>query len=272
MSWKEWRAVERGDLAVIGDPIAHSLSPVMQNAALRHAGLSWGYQAVRVPLEEFDEALGHLAACGLWGLNVTVPIKEAAFAWCTDVDPRLGAANTLDLRTPGRGTNTDAPGFMDTLAELGVQPCRAVVLGAGGSARAVAVALCDAGFQVALHNRTSDRARALRGETGLAIEILEEPVLTGGGLVVNATSAGLGGEAPYVAWETAEPGALAYDLMYGPAQTAFCEAAEARGLRSTDGLAMLVAQGARSFTWWLDIPAPRQAMMRALDEHRRSNR
>ncbi|MCW5938392.1 MAG: shikimate dehydrogenase [Fimbriimonadaceae bacterium] len=260
MSFFEWREAPPGDFAVVGDPVAHSLSPRMHQAAYASMGLDLTYRAVRVPRGDLAAALQRLAGTGYRGVNVTVPLKEEAFALTRGGDPRLGAVNTVAL--PGlEATNTDAPGFLVT---LDVEPGPALVLGAGGSARALAVALHDRGFQVRLFNRSADRARALTDRSGVPILVMPEPDPSDCSLILNATSAGLQGQAPKVIWERAVPGALAYDLLYGPGSRPFLKEAAQRGLRTQDGLGLLVEQGALAFEWWLQAQAPRGAMMEAV--------
>lgn len=257
-----WRDAPVAQFAVIGDPIEHSRSPEMHAAAFRSLGLP--YRTVRVHVEpgEVDEALEHLASIGFLGVNVTVPHKEAAWRWSgrsgDGLSARIGAANTLRLATR-ECINTDGPGFVDTLESL---PERALLLGAGGSARAIAASLEDAGVELTIWNRTRERAEALKRELDLQAEILDEPDLAGFDLIVNATSAGLHGGGPGLEWGVAKPSALAYDLVYG--STPFLEAAAARGLQTMDGIPLLVAQGARSLEWWLGVEAPRAAMLKAL--------
>jgi len=157
----DWPDAMPTDFAVIGDPVAHSWSPRMMAAAFGALGLPWHYGAIRVPLGEFEAAVSHLADLGVRGVNITVPLKEAAFAWARDIDAAsqsLGALNTLDLQN-GRGTNTDAPGFLDLLDRFAPKGGRALLLlGAGGTARALAPVLLAAGWTVRIANRTRARA------------------------------------------------------------------------------------------------------------------
>lgn len=268
MSAFEWRDAPAGPAyAVIGDPVGHSLSPAMQNAAFEALGMTDRYVAVRVPEAEFGPALTRLAATGFRGLNVTVPLKRAALLWADRPDAlsmRIGVANTLNL-IERSATNTDSPGFAVALAELSPRAgSTAVLLGAGGAARAVAVALADAGFALRIYNRTASRAERLLRELGLQGEVLDAPSARDAGVVVNATSAGVRGEALWVEWEGCEPDAVAMDLAYGPAAEPFVGQARRLGLRACDGKAMLVAQGALAFEWWTGIPAPREVMLRAI--------
>ncbi len=263
----QWREAPRAEFAVIGDPIAHSLSPVMQGAALRALGLPHRYVAVRVPKEEFEPALEHLVELGYQGLNVTVPLKEHAFRWARtmgDDDRRIGALNTLRLEDRS-GTNTDAPGFLEVLKELGVTPPGPVcLLGAGGSARALLVALSGAGYAVRAYNRTLAKLRALVRELGVDARVMEQPDPEGCVAVVNTTSAGMTGQSLGVPWSRAPKGALAVDLFYATEPTLFLREAQGFGLTIADGRRMLVAQGALSLAWWLGKTAPREAMLEAI--------
>ena len=259
----EWREAPVGDFAVIGDPVDHSMSPRMHEAAYAALGLEYRYSAIRVPMHEVSAALDRLAELGYRGVNVTVPDKAEALKWANapnDLAIRIGAANTLDFRDRS-AINTDAPGFLDTLTEFEFSgEATALILGAGGSARALAVALSDANFIVSVWNRTASRATEIASEFGL--ETVGVPH-AGYDLVVNTTSAGLQKESLPIDWSQAKPGSLAYDLVY--AQTLFLSAAASNGMRTVDGRKLLVAQGARSLEWWLGMEAPRAAMLRAIN-------
>src|SRR5262249_45726216 len=132
---------------------------------------------------------------------------------------------------------------------------RVLLLGAGGSARAIALALADAGYTLRLWNRTRERAEQMVDFLGIAGEVIEEPAATSCSLVVNTTSASLAGEALSINWTGYEPGAVAYDLMYGPPAELFLGSAKDAGMRAMDGKELLVAQGARSFEWWTGLQA-----------------
>ncbi|MCO5297426.1 MAG: shikimate dehydrogenase [Fimbriimonadaceae bacterium] len=268
MSVFEWRDAPDGlAYAVLGDPVGHSWSPAMHNAAFEALGMRERYGAIRVPSGELRAALERLAAQGARGVNITVPLKAEALAWASHPDAlavRVGAANTLDLAA-GRATNTDVPGFREALEGLDPLPRSvAVLLGAGGAARAAAVALADAGFELRVFNRTRARAEQMLAELGLDGTVLEEPNARDAGVVVNATSGGLHGDGVAVDWDGLAPGAVAMDLAYGPAAEPFVRAATGRVARVADGKSMLVAQGALSFEWWTGIRAPREVMLRAI--------
>ena len=253
-------------LGVCGWPVAHSRSPQMHNAALAAAGLDgWRYLRMPLPPELFAETVRALPAAGFRGVNVTIPHKQAALALAdraSDAARAIGAANTLTFSGGAiEADNTDAPGL---LAALGESPAgrTALVLGAGGAGRAAAWALTTAGAaDVAIWNRTPERARALAAELG-ARAVEKVPVAD---IVVNCTSVGLSdAEATFKALpvEADELGAgsLVVDMVYRAGETRFLEAARTRGARVVDGLEILVAQGAASFERWTGMEAPREAM------------
>jgi shikimate dehydrogenase len=260
--FSEWRDAPSADFAVIGDPVEHSRSPRMHQAAYAALDLGYRYAAIRVDSGEVGSALDHLAAIGYRGANVTVPHKQAALACAAKPDQlslRIGAANTLDFRD-GSATNTDAPGFAHVVgATMGAVPARALVLGAGGSSRAICVALTDMGSNVSIWNRTPANAASLADEFNL--NVVDRPAVCGFDLVVNATSASLGAAPLPIDWSKPMPEATAIDLVYG--DTAFLDSAIGAGMSAVDGLPLLVEQGALSFEWWFGTAAPRSAMAEA---------
>jgi shikimate dehydrogenase len=247
---------------VLGFPVAHSRSPAMMAAAFAELGLDWRYLKLPVPPERFVETARALPASGYRGANVTIPHKLAAHALADERTPAaaaIGAANTLTFEH-GRvlADNTDAGGLSDALGE-GVHGRTALVLGAGGAGRAAVWALRDAGAEVAVWNRTPERARELAAEMGVAHA--ERPGLPAD-VLVNATSLGLHGEDLPAELEPA-PAAVVLDLVYGDEPTALCRWAEAGGARVVEGLEVLVRQGARSLERWTGRTAPLDAMRRA---------
>ena len=255
-------------LGVAGWPVAHSRSPAMFAPALRELGLDWRYVALPLPPERFTETALALGASGYRGINVTLPHKIAAHDLADQRTPAaaaIGAANTLTYEDGTiEADNTDAGGFLDA---LGGEPrgLRCTVLGAGGSARAVVWALLDAGAaEVAIWNRTPERARRLAGELGATAA--ERP--RAADLIVNCTVVGLGGagdEAEAVAavgLADVDPPAIFFDLVYGEEKTPLARWAERGGARVVDGLEMLVRQGARSLERWAGRPAPLDALRR----------
>ena len=256
-------------LAVIGWPVDHSRSPVMQNAALAATGLDgeYAYERIAVAPDAFEATVRALPAQGFHGVNVTIPHKEAALALATDASDEaraIGAANTLTFGADGaiRADNTDAPGLLDALGDP--PPKTAMVLGAGGSARAAAYALRSVGAAVAVWNRTSARARRLASDLGAAA--VEAPVLAE--VLVNCTSAGMQDrpdsfkEMPVNADDLGEY-ACVVDLVYRDGGTELLRQAGRRGCRCVDGLEILVRQGARSFQIWTGRSAPLDVMRRA---------
>ena len=263
----EWREAPKAEFAVIGDPVKHSLSPKMHQAAYDSLGLPYRYVAVRVDPGEVGAAFHRLKSLGYIGVNVTVPHKEEALAQAEIVEPlaaQVRAANTFRLNDMAC-INTDAPGFLDTLASFDPSQKQALVLGAGGSARALIVALIGAGWSIRLYNRTHQKATAIAEDIGTEnLVVVQTPDPTGMALILNTTSASLAGEELPIPWEQADRSAWAYDLMYSKEPTPFLARAAAQGLITVDGLPMLVAQGARAFEWWLGLAAPRDAMMGAM--------
>jgi shikimate dehydrogenase len=267
-------SAEARRLGVLGWPVAHSLSPRMQNAALQARGMSdWSYQALPVPPELFAETVRALPGAGFRGANVTIPHKAAALALADRPSPvasAIGAANTLLFEPGGEimAENTDAPGL---IAALGFEPrgLSALVLGAGGSARAAVWALLDAGASpVSIFNRTPERAGALAGELGG--NAVPEPVEAD--LLVNCTSVGLDAsdeESAVLAQLGLSRERLAsyphvVDLVYAERATALIALARAGGATAVDGREVLLAQGALSFELWTGLAAPLEAMRTAL--------
>jgi shikimate dehydrogenase len=256
-------------LAVIGWPVDHSRSPAMHSAALAATGLDgeYAYERLAVAPDAFEQTVRGLPAQGFAGVNVTIPHKEAALALATDASDEaraIGAANTLTFGADGtiRADNTDAPGLLDALGDP--PPRTALVLGAGGSARAAAYALRSVGAAVAVWNRTSARAVRLAGDLGVAA--VEAPVAAE--VLVNCTSAGMHDgsetfkEMPVSADDLGEY-ACVVDLVYRDGATELLRQAERRGCRCVDGLEILVRQGARSFQIWTGRSAPLDVMRRA---------
>lgn len=264
-------------VALLGDPVSHSLSPVIQNAAFRAAGVPGVYLALRTGAESLEQMMRGIAGGGGAG-NVTVPHKEAAVAvldQATDAVRRTGACNTFWSESGEMwGDNTDVSGFRAAAAALmGGSPrgSRVLLIGAGGAARAVLAALEDDGAgEVVILNRSPERAAALLAhfEAGP----LRLSLARGGGglegarfdLVVNATSLGLRPEDPLPIPAEAVGGAAALDLVYSLGGTPWTRALLAAGVPTADGIEMLIRQGAEAFERWWDVPAPLDAMRAAL--------
>jgi len=253
---------------VLGWPVAHSLSPQMHAAAYAALGLEgWRYQRLPVPPELFADTVRALGAAGFAGANVTVPHKEAALAVAdeaTSAARAIGAANTLSFDGGAiAADNTDAPGLLAALP-IEIEGRAALVLGAGGSARAAVYALREAGARdVAVFNRTPERARALAADLGARVADTHD----GADLLVNCTSVGLDDpEALPLAAGTLDAYSAVVDLVYRPGGTRLVREARARGLPCADGLEVLVQQGARSLEIWTGRPAPVEAMRAAVAE------
>lgn len=264
--------------AVIGDPVRHSRSPVIMNAAFAAADLDWIYVAFEVGDGRVPDALAGMRALGIEGLSVTMPHKAAAAAAvdeCSEDARLLGAVNCVVNRHGVlTGHNTDGAGFLAALAgQVGVVPegLACAVVGAGGAARSVVQALARAGAsEVTVVNRTAGRAEAaadLAGRAGRVVapadaaQVLSEAVL-----VINATSVGMGeGPGGAVPFDPAvlHPGQWVVDLVYEPLRTPLLVAAEARGATAVDGLGMLVGQAAVAFELWTGTPAPVAVMATA---------
>lgn len=263
--------------AVLGDPVEHSASPRMHNAGFAARGLPHCYLRARIRPSELRRALSEARRLEVGGLNLTVPLKETALSLVDSLTPRaraIGAVNTI-VPTRGRliGDNTDGEGFLRSLqGRVRLNHARIVVLGAGGSARAVGTALAAHGTgTLVLANRTRARAEALatRLESQgprrrIEVTSLEDPaLLEDATLVVNTTSAGLHGEALPIRPATSRPACLFVDLVYGRS-TPFLRSATRARRAVADGSEMLLHQGALAFEAWTDLPAPILAMRRAL--------
>jgi shikimate dehydrogenase len=265
---------------VLGDPVDHSLSPAMHNAAFAACELPYLYLRYRVPTDALPQALAEARQLDMGGLNLTVPLKEVAITLLDDVTAearRIGAVNTIVFED-GRlhGDNTDARGFLRSLeGRVALDGAHVVLIGAGGSARAVGTALATAGCtHVTVANRSlaraSDLARALEDlgpirTTIASLDALEDGIgLADARLVVNTTSTGLEGEPIAVRHGATPHDCVFMDLVYGAQPTPFLRAAARARRRTLDGSGMLLHQGALAFEAWTGRPAPLDAMRRAL--------
>jgi shikimate dehydrogenase len=264
---------------ILGDPVAHSRSPAMQNAAFAAAGIDAVYVPFPVAAEDLEATMAGLHAAGVAGLNVTVPHKEAAARLAVSLRPRAracGAANTLIRTAKGWvGDNTDGAGLLAALAEQRFDPRgkNVLLIGAGGSARSVAHAFARAGTRLLIvANRTPKRAvdlvATLRRRDAYAadLRVLIDPEVLGRlDLVVNSTSTSLGGTAlPPIRFTATGRDLLCCDVMYGAKRSRFLEQARRAGRRTMDGSGMLLHQGALAFTLWTGVKAPVAVMRRAL--------
>jgi shikimate dehydrogenase len=248
---------------VVGWPVSQSRSPLLHNAWLARHGIDGAYVPLAVAPADFAEAVRGLRAAGFRGVNVTIPHKEAAFAVCDAVDEsarRAGAVNTLVFGAAGvRGFNTDGVGFVANLRAHGVRPEAgpALLLGAGGAARAIAAALMELGVAVSVANRSLGRAAALAAALpGLGVVDWEDRHAAVGecALLVNTSAAGmLGGEALRMDLSRSADGLAVADIVYVPRETALLRDAAARGLRAVGGLGMLLHQAVPGFAAWFGV-------------------
>jgi shikimate dehydrogenase len=274
-------------VGLIGWPIGHSVSPAMHNAALAELGLDWRYVGLPVDVEpagRIEDAVRGLRALGFRGSNVTVPHKQGVMPYLDHLTPAaaaIGAVNTIQVLDDGTliGDNTDARGFIADLVDHGIEPAglRALILGAGGSARAIVFGLAEAGAaDITVLNRTPAKAQALVDDMRTAFPTC--PIVAGSlpadlhaatdraALFVNCTSLGMSPQVDGLPWDETVPlhaNQIVYDLVYNPWQTRFLEMAERAGARAIGGFGMLVWQGALALEQWTGLPAPVDTMKQA---------
>lgn len=248
---------------VIGWPVAHSRSPRLHGFWLERYGIDGAYLPLAVQPPDFGTAVRGLLAAGFRGANVTIPHKEAAFALCDEVEPfarSAGAVNTL-LFEDGRisGRNTDGIGFLENLRQHGIEPTAgpALLLGAGGAARAIAAALRGVGITVTLTNRTADRAEALAAALPGCRTVpwpQRDEALADHALIVNTTSLGMAGHGALdLDLSRAVPHAAVSDIVYVPLETPLITRARALGLKTAPGLGMLLHQAVPGFAAWFGV-------------------
>lgn len=269
--------MSKNRVGVVGWPIAHSLSPAMHNAAFKALGMEdWLYDAMAIPPDIASYAAREPKRHGYIGINVTVPFKETALTWGKpDAKARaIGAVNTIDFRDD-TCTNTDVDGFMGDLQAHGVELAgKAIVLGAGGASRAAVYGLYQAGLDIAVVNRTSERAHemlkalgASGGVKNVQVLSLQEAAQWGAQLIVNSTSAGMWPKVDSTPWAEDVPfpeNVTLYDMVYKPAQTQLMQQCEAAGGQAIGGLGMLARQGAVAFKLWTGVEPPIDVMLDTL--------
>jgi len=259
---------------VAGHPIAHSLSPAMMTAWLEASGPAGRYVAFDIAPERFEAAVRALPALGISGLNVTVPHKEAALSVADRVSVTaraIGAANLLLAREDGlHADNTDAAGVGAALAAAGgIADGPAVLLGAGGAARAALHVLKPSGRTLRIVNRSTERARRLAKEFDVEAQIHDwasaSEALDDAVLVINATSLGMTGKpALEIDLASARPDAVVFDMVYAPLETALLKRARETGRRPVDGLEMLIGQARPSFEAFFGAPPPQDVPIKAI--------
>ncbi len=280
-------------LAVIGDPVAHSLSPAMHNAALAAAGIDLCYVRIRLAPEELSEGVERMQAAGFVGFNATIPHKAAVRELVdetTEVAGRIGAVNTVAFENGAVvGHNTDGPGLRRAVREafsMDLGELRVLVLGAGGGAGRAAAVQCamDRCERLVLANRTEEKARALANELSAILHDADrlagpsdrlvaipweeralERELGQVDLIVNASSLGMKRTDPDVLPQRlVQPHHLVFDMVYSPPRTRLMAEAEAEGARTCNGLGMLLWQGVLAYEFWFNREAPVEEMRRAL--------
>jgi shikimate dehydrogenase len=272
-------------LGVMGNPVAHSLSPLMHNAALASLSLDYCYLPLEIRPELLPQAVVGLKALGCQGFNVTIPYKEQIVASLDEVDDEaliIGAVNTV-VNREGKlvGYNTDGRGFLRSLAEewdLGLRGEQVVVLGAGGAARAIVAGLASAGAsKITIANRNVERGLLLKADLEqhypckIAVVDLSEgkldKELAASLLVVQTTPVGMyphAGDTPIIEPSRLWKDSYVYDIIFNPPETRFLLGAREQGCRTANGLGMLLHQGALSFEYWTGIEAPVKLMRQAL--------
>ncbi len=276
---------------IIGDPVEHTMSPVMHNAAFREMGVDYLYVPFKVKEGELAKAIEGVRALNIRGLNVTIPHKVTVIQFLDELDPlaeKIGAVNTI-VNDDGvlRGYNTDGAGFLQALLERRIEPRgkNVVILGAGGASRAISFFLADRGAHLVILNRlleldwAKDLASRILQIFTMEVEALElnrENLVRALGkadILVNATSVGMTpniDQTP-VTSDLLKPGLIVFDIVYNPIKTRLLREAEAAGTKTISGLDMLVWQGALAFEKWTGLKAPvelmREEAIKALEKH-----
>lgn len=265
---------------LLGNPVGHSLSPPMHEAAYDALGMSARYVTFEPPADQGTAAVESARLLGVRGLNVTIPFKEDVLSAVepTPLASRIGAVNTIDFSTdPPTGHNTDGPGLLRALQHHDVSlDGRAVVVGAGGAGRAAAFALAGEGMTVDIANRTVERAERLASDvtdahgpdTARPSELEAAPALMEkADILVNATSVGMDEDQSPVPSQGLHSGLAVLDAVYSPLETRLLRDASAAGATTIDGAWMLLFQGVDAFEFWTDQTAPVDAMNDALRAH-----
>ena len=261
---------------VLGDPVSHSLSPAMHNAAFRALGMDCEYHAFRVSPDNLKDAIHGARALGFGGLNLTIPLKEKALELVrpSELARQIGAVNTVDFKEGTVGYNTDGTGAKVALEKNGVdiRGKEVLLIGAGGAARAIAFQLAKDGASVTIANRTVERAESLArdvskigaamacGLGGLRDRILNSDVL------INSTSVGMKTSETIVTSDMMHSNLVVFDIVYNPINTRLLEEAKKAGAETIDGVVMLVYQGAEAFRLWTGKAPPVEVMEKAVRE------
>ena len=265
---------------IIGDPVEHTMSPVMHNAAFAKMGIDYWYVPFKVGKEDLGKAIDGMKALNIRGLNVTIPHKVTVIPFLDELDPlakKIGAVNTI-VNEDGvlKGYNTDATGFLQALLETGTEPRgkNIVILGAGGASRAISFILAERDAHLVILNRQlemdwaeelAQRISQIFNQEVKALELNEEnlaTVLDGADIVVNATSVGMSPDidGTPVPAQLLKPGLVVFDIVYNPIKTRLLREAEAAGAKTISGVDMLVWQGASSVEMWTGLREPIELM------------
>ena len=281
-------------IALIGNPVSHSLSPIMQNAALQYLGLDLIYIALPCKNEDLELVLNSLKKINCKGLNITIPHKEKVFNLCSEISPiakKLKAINTLKLNSQKEwsGTNTDVEGFIYPLETLNFTKKQSIVLGSGGAARSVIQGLINLNFStISVVSRKKSSLEDLIKNFGNQIEIQgllnnddrTQNLIKEANLIVNTTPVGMKTSTnekdtlPYgeTFWRSLTSKTIVYDLIYNPAPTPLLKFSSNKGCITIDGLQMLIAQGMKSLTFWTDgLEVPFHIMSDALKNYLKKN-
>ncbi len=271
-------------LAIIGNPISHSLSPAMHNAALKELGIEGEYIVLETPPEKLEEKIHFLKSNNFRGFNITIPHKVEVMKYLDSIDDAaktVGAVNTvvIDENKKLHGYNTDVYGFIEAIPQelrTGLLNKKAAVLGSGGAARAVLAGLIQIGIQeISIFARNQEKAEELKEifKNNIKINCIsldENTDLSGFSIVVNTTPLGMKGENEEVSplseksIATLSGNTIVYDIVYNPQKTKLLEYAERRGVKTINGLEMLILQGAKGFELWTGQKAPVSVMRNAL--------
>ena len=264
----------QGTYAVIGDPIDHSLSPTIHNAAFRELGMECAYIGYRILKGELRDGLDSLLAAHIIGFNVTIPHKIAIIDMLDDVDAQCkaaGACNTVKIHDGKlKGYNTDVQGFLDPLKRHGVNlyHAKSLVLGTGGAACAVVSGLAQNNANITIAGRSSSKISSVAKRTGVKINAIEfndiSKTSANFDIIINATSIGMKGESSMIPAESISSSTTVYDLVYRPVKTGLIKSAQKRGASVIYGHEMLLAQALMSFEIWHDTLPPYDVMKRAL--------
>ena len=265
-------------LALIGNPVSHSLSPIMQNAAIQYLELDLIYIAIPCKNEDLEIVINSLKKMNCKGLNITIPFKQKVFNFCNEISPvakKVKAINTLKLKENKEwsGTNTDIDGFIDPLKKLDLIKKTSIVLGSGGAARSVIQGLINlklSKITIISRNQNSLNELITNFENDIKIEgilntnIEIDNLIQATDLIINTTPVGMGkttneNELPFGQniWNNINSNTIVYDLIYNPSPTPFLKFCDKKGCMTIDGLQMLISQGTKSLSFWtngLEVP------------------